>query len=1181
MSRTPAALIAAAVRPFAAPFTTFIAAYLGSSVALYLEGTFGAPGALAAPAYLAVLGLFLSIVVAPSGRALRSHPERFSRPVMAYGIRRQSASAWIFGGFAALASFRNVPPSGAAARSLVSSYAWIEVGLCCLALVVAYLKVAANWAARESEENPASGPALAAVLSVAAVWTSSLAVAAVFAALLQIPALRAWCEPLLTVPEERLRALIGQRNFDLSRILSLCAASARMACVPVALGLLGSALARVFPAIGVPLFEKALEASSRGQPGPSGIGRQAPSPGAARAGARGPDPAFKDATRLYGRFLALDEVRGGTTCSFYRAWDMREGRPCGIKVSTRPLDLGLPASGPAGGEPARSIKPADCLREIVVSLACPPVSTLAGFHEVFLDGDRLVSVVEYAPGPTLYRLFKGVPRSERLDYKLGCLVDIAIALDFFRAGKFDVSFFREFDVAGSGRDLYHGDLHAENVIIRHDGHPVLIDWGASYRIGEKRSLHPSTAPEFLAAHEDHERLGSAADVYSLGAMLWHLAVSEAPFGPGSYRGTGNEVDEDLVRRGSFNAPDCPVPGRLVEYAKRMLSWRAGDRPSMSETIAELKGMMGRPHTPGVLIMASPDAEDLGRIMRPRLESAAAFIENEGIRARLDRETVGRLADLVRRAGNAYLGKGAAKMTARMTPFLDPEVAATLSRESLNGMRDIDSTIKAALPGAGMGGLAPAILALRKQARASVDGGAGNFWDALLAALIPNARPEELEPAAESIAEAFALSGDDPLCLRFTLDFLESPGLIERFPEVSLRAGLLIERIVGKRVEALRENRWIALLSRARVLLVRAWAAMREGSRSEALAPMMDGDRLARAFELSVAEFAVYEGRSYSDFSFLLHEGRTLFLALSPAPRPVLASVDPLKAARRALEALRACVDAWGIPSSSAAQITGDLYAMIGGMADTEPSPFWDRMHADYVALFHDLRETFFTLPFSCLPPTASTAEARALYLKWKRGFESELPAGSCPATRDIDAVLGCVRADRASEALAAMSAIEARGSEAPGLAGIIPACRLNALYMLDREAEMLSLGHVARGNGGDALAYTLLAKASLKAGLHDEAIEWDLLAMDSALSRCDWRNYLDALLNSRHVEHDRMSRSGAARLPAETMFDSLATWTSRDAIEKLCRNELPTSFEKVHEPVFESFREAFPRVRGA
>jgi serine/threonine-protein kinase len=90
------------------------------------------------------------------------------------------------------------------------------------------------------------------------------------------------------------------------------------------------------------------------------------------------------------------------------------------------------------------------------------------------------------------------------------------------------------------RGVLHRDLKPSNVLIDSQGHPFVSDFGLAKRLDVQtdRSLTPSgalvgtpgyMAPEQAAGSLRRGPLGPACDIYSLGAVLYHMLVGRPPF----------------------------------------------------------------------------------------------------------------------------------------------------------------------------------------------------------------------------------------------------------------------------------------------------------------------------------------------------------------------------------------------------------------------------------------------------------------------------------------------------------------------------------------------------------------------------------------------------------------------------------------------------------------------------
>ncbi|WNG21463.1 serine/threonine-protein kinase PknK [Cystobacter fuscus] len=127
-----------------------------------------------------------------------------------------------------------------------------------------------------------------------------------------------------------------------------------------------------------------------------------------------------------------------------------------------------------------------------------------------------------------------------------------------------------------GEGLVHRDLKPDNVVIRPDGTPVLVDFGLASNFGgplSRESLEVSGSMEgsyvYMAPEQIKGGLVDArADLYSLGCILYELVVGQPPFS-----GLGWEV----LRRHLKEAPHAPsrwvhgVPPELDGLVLRMLA----------------------------------------------------------------------------------------------------------------------------------------------------------------------------------------------------------------------------------------------------------------------------------------------------------------------------------------------------------------------------------------------------------------------------------------------------------------------------------------------------------------------------------------------------------------------------------------------------------------------------------
>jgi eukaryotic-like serine/threonine-protein kinase len=148
------------------------------------------------------------------------------------------------------------------------------------------------------------------------------------------------------------------------------------------------------------------------------------------------------------------------------------------------------------------------------------------------------------------------------------------------------------------RGVLHRDLKPSNVLIDRSGNPRLTDFGLAKRFGDGSDLSATASmvgtPNYMPPEQaapDRGVLGPASDVYSLGAILYHLLTSRAPVVADSLESTLLAVLHDE-----------PIAPRLLNRSV----------PRDLETIC-LKCLQKNPLRR--YLSAEALAEDLGRYLR--------------------------------------------------------------------------------------------------------------------------------------------------------------------------------------------------------------------------------------------------------------------------------------------------------------------------------------------------------------------------------------------------------------------------------------------------------------------------------------------------------------------------------------------------------------------------------------
>jgi predicted ATPase len=148
-----------------------------------------------------------------------------------------------------------------------------------------------------------------------------------------------------------------------------------------------------------------------------------------------------------------------------------------------------------------------------------------------------------------------------------------------------------------GEGIVHRDIKPQNVIIRPDGTPVLLDFGlASYfGAGGRESLEiggkVEGTPEYMSPEQIRGELVDArSDLYAVGCILYEGMTGRVPFRSGTAVGT---------LRAHIKVPPVPprslvedVPEELETVILRLLAKRSGDRLGYARDVEEALSRMG-------------------------------------------------------------------------------------------------------------------------------------------------------------------------------------------------------------------------------------------------------------------------------------------------------------------------------------------------------------------------------------------------------------------------------------------------------------------------------------------------------------------------------------------------------------------------------------------------------------
>jgi serine/threonine protein kinase len=141
-------------------------------------------------------------------------------------------------------------------------------------------------------------------------------------------------------------------------------------------------------------------------------------------------------------------------------------------------------------------------------------------------------------------------------------------------------------------NLLHRDIKPNNIYIRHDESPVLLDFGsARYAVGQKtRSVTSIVTPGYAPLEQYDDEIkdqGAWTDIYALGAVMYRAISGEAP--PAATRRVMKDPMIPAVKKGNgkYNK-------NLLQAIDWALKLSEEDRP---KTVDEWRAKMFAPHHP--------------------------------------------------------------------------------------------------------------------------------------------------------------------------------------------------------------------------------------------------------------------------------------------------------------------------------------------------------------------------------------------------------------------------------------------------------------------------------------------------------------------------------------------------------------------------------------------------------
>jgi serine/threonine-protein kinase len=261
-----------------------------------------------------------------------------------------------------------------------------------------------------------------------------------------------------------------------------------------------------------------------------------------------------------GNYQIVEKIGAGGMGSVYKAYQTALGRYVAIKVLP-PQTAGDPSFAERFALEARAIG----------KLRHPNIVTAYDFAQ---QGDLAYLVSDFIDGGTLAdQLGHPLP----VDYVLTVLGPIASALDYAHA-----------------RGVVHRDIKPQNILLSHEGTPVLTDFGLAKIIGPGSGVTQAGAlmgtAEYIAPEcaSGAEVAGPAADQYAIAIVAYQMLVGRHPFpSENPISALMAHVHKPVPAPSSIGVP---LPPNVESALLRALAKKPGERfARVSEFVRALGG----------------------------------------------------------------------------------------------------------------------------------------------------------------------------------------------------------------------------------------------------------------------------------------------------------------------------------------------------------------------------------------------------------------------------------------------------------------------------------------------------------------------------------------------------------------------------------------------------------------
>jgi serine/threonine-protein kinase len=299
--------------------------------------------------------------------------------------------------------------------------------------------------------------------------------------------------------------------------------------------------------------------------------------------------------RRFGDYELLEELGRGGMGVVYKAWQRSPERVVALKMALR-------------GDLASAEERARFLAEAKMAARLNDGRIVQVYDVGEQDGQMYFSM-QYIEGTTLARRVADGPLPPREAARLVAIVARAVH-------------------HAHEHGVVHRDLKPSNILLDHEGLPHVTDFGLARRVEGGESLTRTGAivgtPSYMAPEQAEGQRGTpASDIYSLGALLYHLLTGKPPFQAASLLDTLLLVrEQELVEPRRLN----PKVDRDLEWiCLKCLEKRPADRYKTAGELADHLEAFLSGETPPV--WPSNMTYFINRMLRPTLH--APVLENWG------------------------------------------------------------------------------------------------------------------------------------------------------------------------------------------------------------------------------------------------------------------------------------------------------------------------------------------------------------------------------------------------------------------------------------------------------------------------------------------------------------------------------------------------------------------------